>query len=158
MLLCKRLLHSTNSRPVAVMLRLRNLEHDALSRHASRGATIAPIPSNTKSVVPNTAGNTGLLVTSTHILPIHDRRSIARSFASTHIDHFILYLNILFFCKSFKGVRSWICGRTIDWFRWRACIQPSCGRSPFLNHGTETHELSCGKPWSYLFYYEFALY
>jgi len=98
MLFFKRLLlDASKSRPVAVLLRLRNLEHDALSRHASRGATIAPNPSNTKLVVPNTRRNTTLLITTTSICPIHDRRLVARSFTSTHIDHFIIYLNILFF-------------------------------------------------------------
>jgi len=74
-------------RIITIPLRLYNFEHDALGRHASRGATIASKPSNTELVVPNTAGNAGLLISTTHILPIHDRRSIARSFTSTHIDH-----------------------------------------------------------------------
>jgi len=90
-------LDTTNSRPVAILLRLRDLEHDALGRHASRGATIAPNLSNTKLVVPNTRRKAGLLGTTTHILPIHERRLIARSFSSTHIHHFIIYLDILFF-------------------------------------------------------------
>jgi hypothetical protein len=93
------LLHYLVRRIITILLRLRDPEHDALGRHASRGATVAPQPSDTKLVVPNTAGNSRLLITTTHILPINDRRSIARSFTSTHIDHFIIYFNILFFLR-----------------------------------------------------------
>ena len=85
-------------RIITILLRLYNLEHDALGRHASRGTAVASDPSNTKLVVANTAGNSRLLISPTHILPINQRRLIARSFRSTHIHHFIIYFNILFFC------------------------------------------------------------